>query len=793
MKNFYIAIRSLSKKGRHSGIKILSLGVGLAMGLVLIAKVCFELSYDGFYPASDRIYAIQENVSFKDNPLDTYPHVSGGIAPGMKAEIPGVEAATRALKFGDVVIHTPDKRKYDATLMLADDCFFDVLPRDMIAGKAKETLGRPLYALVSESVAKNIGAGETDIVGQTFEIEAYPGVSLTIGGVFKDVPKNTHLFYDMLVSMASYKEIAGWTNEDEWFGGDSYNAYALLRPGVSMEDMVKPMDDMLDRHVDPNELKEQGINYKLKLCPLEEVYGKSPETKKMAVILVAIASAILFAALMNYILLVISSLVVRSKDIAIHKCYGASGWNISDMIFSETFLNLLISLGISALLILAFREMVEELLNASLLSLISLDTIPMLVAICLVIFLLAGLLQSRLFAGVPVASVFRSYNESRRSWKKVLLFIQFIAVGFLICLLVVIGLQYQRLVTDDPGYSFDRLAYCSPSGVKSSQRRALMDELAKLPEVEGVASCANLPIYSGSGDMAYRPGTNETIVHFNDLYEADADYVPLMEMSVIEGKAFDRSYSDSAQVMMVSRMMADQLAKALDWKDGVIGKLVPVSGHGGNSQDFRIVGVYDDIRIGQIGQDLMYPSALFYGNRAHRNIVIKFHKLTAENMANVHDVIQKFLPDNEFTLASYSVSVTNLYNASRLFRNSVMWGGIVTLIITLIGLIGYINDETNRRGKEIAVRKINGATEVNILSLMTRDVAWMALPAILIGAAGSYYAGEKWLQQFSEKIPMHVGLFILCSVCILTVILATVVYRSWMVAVSNPVESLKSE
>lgn len=144
MKNFYIAIRSLSKKGRHSGIKILSLGVGLAMGLVLIAKVCFELSYDGFYPASDRIYAIQENVSFKDNPLDTYPHVSGGIAPGMKAEIPGVEAATRALKFGDVVIHTPDKRKYDATLMLADDCFFDVLPRDMIAGKAKETLGRPM-------------------------------------------------------------------------------------------------------------------------------------------------------------------------------------------------------------------------------------------------------------------------------------------------------------------------------------------------------------------------------------------------------------------------------------------------------------------------------------------------------------------------------------------------------------------------------------------------------------------------------------------------------------------------
>lgn len=793
MKNIQVAIRSLFKKGRHNGIKILSLGVGLAMGLVLIAKVCFELSYDSFYPHADRIYAIQENVSFGDKPLDTYPHVSGGIAPGMKAEIPGVEAATRANVFGNVVLRTVDKRKYKGRLTLADSCFFDVFPREMIAGEAKETLSRPLYVLVSESMAKNIGAGKTDVVGQTFELESYPGVNLTIGGVFKDVPKNTHFFYDIVGSLASFKQLAGWTNEDNWFGGDSYNAYVLLEPGIRAEEMMKPMADMLDRHVPPGKLKEQNINYKIQLCPLEEIYAKSPETKKMAVMLVAIAFAILFAALMNYILLVISSLVVRSKDIAVHKCYGASGWNISDMIFSETLLNLLISLGFSALLVFAFRGMVEELLGASLLSLISFDTIMILVTVCFAIFLLAGLLPSRLFAGIPVASVFRSYTESKRSWKKVLLFIQFVAVSFLVCLLVVIGLQYQRLVTDDPGYSYDRLAYCSLDGVNRNQRRALMDELSKLPEVEGVASCFDLPIYSGSGDIAYRPGTSESVVHFNDLYGADADYVQLMEMSVIQGKAFDRSYSDSAQVMMVSRMMADQLANALGWQDGVVGKLVPVSGHGDGSQEFEIVGVYDDIRVGEIGKGLMYPSALFYNSHANRNIVIKFHQLTAEHMANVHEVIQNFIPDKDFALASYSVSMTNLYDDSRLFRNSVMWGGIVTLIITLIGLIGYINDETNRRGKEIAVRKINGATEMNILSLISRDVVWMALPAVLIGTGASYYAGEKWLQQFSEKIPMNPGLFAGCILVILLVILATVVYRSWTVAVSNPVVSLKSE
>lgn len=793
MKNLNLALRSLFKKGRHNDIKILSLGVGLAMGLVLIAKVCFELSYDSFYPQADRIYAIQQNISIGDKPMEAYPTVSGGIAPGMKAEIPGVEAATRVDNLGEVVLRTPDKQKYDASLMMADECFFDVLPREMIAGQAKETLGRPLYALVSRSMAQKMGGGQSDVVGKTFQVEAYPGIDLTIGGIFKDVPKNTHLFYDVLISLCTFEEIMGWSSDGNWFGGDRFNAYVRLQPGLGAEELTGPMGEMLDRHVDPAMLKEQGVNYKLRLCPLEEVYAKSAATKKMALMLVAIASAILFAALMNYILLVISSLVIRSKDVAIRKCYGASGWNISGMIFSETFFNLLISLGISVLLIFAFRGMVEELLGASLLSLVTKDTLVVLTGVCLLIFLLAGLLPSRLFIRIPVASVFRAYNESKRSWKKALLFVQFIAVGFLVCLLAVIGLQYHRLVTDDPGYAFDRLAYCSLQGVDPSQRRALMDELSKLPEVEGVASCDILPITGGSGDMAYRPGTHEVVVHFNDLYGADADYIPLMEIPVIEGKAFDRSYSDSAQVMMVSRMMADQLAKGLAWSDGVVGKLVPVSGHDGPSQDYEIIGVYDDIRVGSIGKDLMYPSALFHSNYPGENIVVKFHRLTAENMATVHDAIGRFLPDNEIALATYTSGMAKLYNASRLFRNAVMWGGLVTLIIALVGLIGYINDETNRRGKEIAVRKINGATEKDILSLIAADVAWMALPAVLIGVGGSYYAGEKWLQQFAEKIPLHAGLFACCTAAILAVILSTVLYRSWTVAVSNPVDSLKSE
>lgn len=792
MKNFYISFRTLFKKGRHNDIKILSLGVGLAMGLVLIAKVCFELSYDNFYPESDRIFAIQENFSIGDKSNDGFPCVSGGVAPGMKAEIPGVVAATRCERTGEMVMKTPDNKKYTAIFMLADSCFYDVLPREMLVGNARETLSRPLYALVSEEMAGKINPDGADVIGKTFEVQTFPGVQITVGGVFKDVPKNTHLYYDVLVSLSTFKAITGWSKDDQWLGGDSFNAYVLLQPGLSADDMLQPMAEMLDRHVDSKKLKEQGMTYSIFLRPLGELYASSPATKRMAVMLTAIAFAILFAALMNYVLLVISSMVTRSKDVAIHKCYGATGWNITDMIFSETFLNLLISVVFSTLLVFGFRRIVEELLGTSLSSLFTPDTLMILLGVCVLVFLVAGLLPSQLFARIPVALVFRSYTNSRRSWKKALLFIQFVAVGFLVCLLIVIGWQYSFMVNDNPGYSYERLAFCNLEGVPQSSRKALMDEILKQGEVEDVTTCYELPAFSGSGDIVYRPGSEDAVAHFRDLYGTNANFVSLLEMKVIEGQAFDESYSDSMQLVMVSRQMATELANAFQWKDGVVGKKLDIGGHG-TDDPFTVVGVYDDVRMGRIDQEGMVNSAIFFSKRAEQTLVVKFRERNAENLAHINNVIKEFLPDREINLIDYRFSLTKLYDTSRIFRDSVMAGGIITLIIALIGLIGYINDETNRRGKEIAVRKINGATERDILRLISSDIVWMALPAILIGAGASWFASEKWLQQFSEKIPMNAGLFATGSVVVLAVILLTVVYRTWMVANANPVLSLKSE
>lgn len=162
MRNWCIAVRSLFKKGRSNGIKILSLGVGLAMGLVLISKVCFERSFDKFYPDSDRIYRLHENI-IRDGEYKSYPQVSGGVAVGMQVEIPEVEKATRLTYIGGdkELFRTKDGNRYSARfVVMADTNVFELLPRPILIGNPKETLSRPGYVMISNRIAKLLGGAE---------------------------------------------------------------------------------------------------------------------------------------------------------------------------------------------------------------------------------------------------------------------------------------------------------------------------------------------------------------------------------------------------------------------------------------------------------------------------------------------------------------------------------------------------------------------------------------------------------------------------------------------------------
>ena len=788
MKNLNIALRSLFKKGRSNGIKILSLGVGLAMGLVLISKVCFERSFDKFYPDSDRIYRLHENI-IRDGEYKSYGQVSGGVATAMQVEIPEVEKATRLTYIGGdkELFKTQDGNRYSARyVVMGDTNVFDLLPRPILIGDPKETLSRPGYVMISNRIAKLLGGAE-QAVNKEFEFESSPGQTYTIGGVFEDVPENSHLCFEIV---ASLEGMSKWSREN-WLGNDRYLGYVKLYPGTDPESLTTAIREMQGRHCDLEEVKKAGIDLTYSLVPLMDMHSNSDEVKSMNSLLGFLAFVLIFTAAMNYVLIVISTLINRTKEVAVHKCYGASDKNLFGMIMSETCLHMLISLLLAAFLIVLFRTKTEELLGATLGALFSTQTIVILIGVCIVIFFITGLIPTYMFLRIPVAAAFRNFKESRRYWKLCLLFIQFLATAYLVALLSVINKQYDYMVNVDPGYAYEKLAYCSTQGVEESVRNTAIEELRKIPEVDKVSACYDLPISGMSGNNVSLPGDDRELFNSADMYWVKDDFFSLMEIPVIEGEVF-RSDGSASNKVMVSRSFVEKMEQVAGWTGSAIGKNVIITEHSQNGEPFTICGVYEDVCIGSTGNPDTRPTALFYDRYAPM-ILIKFHEMSPENIKKAQKVLEDVMPDRNVTVTAYYMDMIDLYKDSRTFRDSVMIGGIVTLIIALIGLLGYTSDETNRRGREIAIRKVNGATAWSILKMISKDISYIAIPAIVIGMTVAYYSGTGWLEKFTEKAPIGFFIFLAGAMMVYVLIIACVLYRAWAVSNSNPVDSLKSE
>jgi putative ABC transport system permease protein len=786
MKTIITAFRSLFRRGRNNLVRILSLSIGLAMGLVLIAKVYFEQSYNNFFPDGERIYRVESNYTMGDEGME-HPQTSGGVVVGMKDVMPEVETATRYTWLGsNALFIAEDRSRHEGNIILADSCLFDVLSRPILAGVAKDVLSRPMYAMVSSDVAERLGGVER-VLGQTFQMETYPGKTLTIGGVFETLPGNSHLDYDVVISLASISNFT-WDGSLNWFGNDRYASYLKLTPGATPQSVRPGIDRVRGKYLDQAMLQQAGVEIDYRLMPLHEIHTGSEGVRQTMWLLGILAFALLFTAVMNYLLVVVSSLVNRSKEMAVHKCYGASEGNIYGKMLTETLVDLLASLLVAAVLVYAFRGVILSLLGTEVGNLFTPASCLLVAGVCLMVFLVSGLTPGYLYARIPVATAFRRFSENKRRWKLALLFVQFIAAGFFFTLLVIVGRQYSHMLNDNPGYAYDNLAYCILRGTEGSDRRTAIEEISRLPEVARVTSASVLPFDWLSGNNVRLPGDNSDLFNIADHYYVGDGYLETLEIPVVAGRSFTEGVADSREVM-VSRSFVERMKDFVDWPDGAVGKAIHISEHG----DATICGVYEDVRLGVIGNQDDRPSVMFYTDRSGTILLVRFHHQTAEAMARVSDVVSKLMPGKTIAVNSWSAELTNRYSDSRKFRDSVLAGGLATALILLIGLVGYTNDEMNRRRRETAIRRINGATVFGILRLFLRDISRMALPAVALGCAVAWYVAGGWLEKFSDKAAFPFLLFAACALAVLTVILSAAGLNCYRAANENPAANIKAE
>ena len=785
-------LKSLNQRGQHNWIKILCLAVGLATGIVLIGKAGFEQSWDTFFPSSDRIFIVYEDV-IRDGEYLHYSQTPGAVAPAIKRYCPQVEAATRYTPIAwDMPIVTDDDKRVRTNFALVDSCFFDVFPFRVLAGNAKKTLSQVDWCMIPLSLAEKLAgsANPLSLVGKKVYYNKRGSWAITIGGVYEDVPLNSRLYgMEVMVSMPSITNIM-WDGRENWVGNDRYFGYVRLAEGIGPDDLKPQIKKMQQENLPQEELKKAGVDLGFSVGSLSEHHTNDDVTRRMTWILSILATVLIGCAVMNYLLLVIGGVSRRAREMAVHKCYGAEARHIYLRVIVESLAHLLLSLVLAALLLLVFKDTIEELVGAPLLVLLQLDSNVLMISLtCLLVLVVTGLVPGWIYTHIPVTAAFKNYSHTHRLWKLLLLGLQFASATFLIVLLMVVGRQYQLMVNDNPGYDYTNLGMVDIDGVSKEQRQLAYDELSKLSSIESITmSCVDLTRYQ-SGDNIFLPGDDREYMNVSDWFYVGDHFFDVMRIPVIAGRTFTEQ-TDTLREVMVSRKFEEKMKQLAGW-DQALGKQIICTSFDG---PHTIVGVFEDVRVGSISDQDTRPCVCFYSRRVDQmqHFTIRFRSMDGLEAANKK--LREIATDNpDIEIVPYNRLITNLYTDARRFRSTVMIGGLVALVIALIGLIGYLAGEMARRQKEIAVRKVNGATINDVLQLFFVDILRVALPAVVIGVSGACYVARLWLEQFSEKASLLSPVYALGVLFVIVVIFGVVCLSCYRVASSNPVDYLKNE
>ena len=769
MKQLYYVIRTLLRGRGSNIIKVISLGLGLTMSILLFSRVAFEQSYDTCYKDYDDLYQIYSIFSAEGEQFEPQKQNCGPVAGAILENFPKeVEAAASIADFVSSPLYNGSVR-IDARKILADSLFFKTMGIEVLSGNPEKDLMQNDVIFLSDDLAQKIYGGENPI-GKV--ISYNKELQLTVKGTYVDLPENATMRPEAVISMPTAWS-RDWGNYS-WRGGDSYYEYIRFRPGADKEVVNTRLDAMIQKYRPEEDKKAYGYTAFVK--PIRDVYRDEDQVKRMDSIMSILALAILFIASLNYVLISISSLTYRAKAVGVHKCSGASGGTVFSMFLLETGIIIALALVLMGLILLNFQEFIEDTTAAKLSVLFAPDRIWVPLVVVLVLFIVGGILPGRLFARIPVSQVFRRYTEGKKGWKRPLLFVQFAGVAFICGLMYVVMAQYNYVKDKDMGYNPQRVAIGNVYFGGEEASGPALQFFRGLPYVEEVSSAVSTPVWSYSGSMIEGEG-GQSLFSTRFSYALE-DYFKMMGMTMKEGRP-----ARASDEIVVNEAFAERMR----WGDKALNH--PLRAEGRN---LKVVGVLKNFHIGSFYQPqdvIMFGYTRTFGNTVH----VRLKEPFAENLRRLNKDVSEAYPDKTVDFYNMEDQILNKYNPVRVFSNATILAALTMFFVMLMGLIGYTTDEVRRRSKEIAIRKVNGAESLGILELLSKDVLYVAAPAVIIGIISAAYINGMWMDQFAEQVPLSWPVYILIALVILLLILACVIWKSWRIANENPVNSIKSE
>lgn len=771
MRHLYYTIHILLRGRGNNFIKLMSLTLGLLIGILLFSQIAYELNYENFYKEPERVvmlrmHSVRNGVPGKGYDTDVFRPAANDLWEALPDLI---ESASISISFGSPELYIGDERLEKMNVMFADTLFFQTIGLEVLRGNPAD-LATPGSAFLSQTKAREL-FGDGNPIGKTFSMDRRTDV--TVRGIYRDVPGNTVYFHNVVISLPTVEEL--YYGRGTWKNNDIYNVLFRLKSVKDVAKMNRRVQKAVENYTETE--NDDGSVTEYNVLPLPDIYLSRSENVRRLVILAVLGFSIFFVSIMNYVLASVASFSRRAKGVGVHKCCGANGARILGMFLWETGLLVMVSVVLCLLLLYLFSDAIEDMLSVRLQELFTWQTLWVPVLTVLLLFFMAGILPGRMFARIPVTQVFRHYTDSKRSWKRGLLFMQFIGVAFILGMLLTTIWQYHTLMNRSVGFRTERLVTGNLQGEVDVQ--TVEDAIRRQPYTESVSrSLQGLLQHYNTIRIKSENGNPGCSFHWQFVTK---EFPRQVGMALLKG-----SFPQHAGEAVISHTMM----KNMKWHDNAIGQKLPVRRKEG---DVTVVGVIEDIRNMGFFWSPTNTAFILHDGYPWRTFHVRLKEPVEENVARLNAFIKESYPQAAMEFTSYgSIRRHNNSDVYR-FRNTVWVTSTCILLIVLIGLIGYVNDETQRRSKEIAIRKVNGAEVAAILQLLSADILKVAVGAVIIGIAFAWYVSGLWMEQFSDSTLLSPVWFVLLGVGLLGLIVLVVVLKSWRIANENPVKSIKSE
>ncbi len=798
--------RSLTRHKLYSALNIGGLAVGIAVFLILGLYVRFETSYEKWLPRHDGIYVVQTVWNLPESPFNgAYPYTMGGLLDQMREDFPGVTGTrVRGGKGGGSVLRGGVATAEDVAMV--DPSFFEIFDLPMIRGQGRGALSDPSAAIVSESLARKY-FGTTDPIGQTMTVAMDVQANYRIAGVFRDLPKNTDMTVSLLIPFPR-KPVS-----DNWFHWGSTSLQTYLR--FDTPSAARAFEQKLLPFVDRRGLADMGENasktLQLTLLPIARQHlapaGGQSSSRKITVVTLGLVGVLtLLIAIVNYVNLATARAGLRAREVAMRKVLGADRATLVGQFLGEAVL----TVAIAALLGLILSELGLPLVNAA--GGLSLDipyavVVPALVALTLIVGLIAGFYPAVLLSRFPTASVLASARSpgGGRVGTRIregLVVLQFgLAIAFMVGTTVLVA-QTQYMRQSDLGFRRDGLLVLlsmRDTLVDVGQRRKLMTELRALPNVTGltVANTAAGGTGTDNSDNVPLPGVVGSGPSLRWMI-VGPDFFGVYGARLLAGRLFDAAHATddlrtqqrkgAAANIVINRRAVSTLGfrSAQD----AVGKTV------GGDRPRTIIGVVDDMRFSSPREPNSASYYYHYRQPELTGTPVATIRFTGDPRAMrdaVRALWQRTVPQVPFDAETADKRLAEFYEADDRATRLFGIGAGLAVLIGCVGLWGLASFNTQRRVKEIGIRKTLGASSADIVKLLIGQFLRPVLLANLVAWPLAFVAMRTWLAGFDDRIALSPLYFVGASLLATAIAVLTVLGQSLRASRAAPAWALRHD